>query len=660
MFGARGEECKHRSMTVLGDVRKRIESQAFQTHMAAMMEVRMSETSESAGPGQQAERHGFGAEVERLLDLVVHSLYSDREIFVRELVANAADATDRRRFESLTDAALTPSGEPKIRIVPGKPGRTLLIADDGIGMDREEMIRNLGTIARSGTRAFGETLAQAKPEDRPSLIGQFGVGFYSAFMVADRVEVTSRRAGTDHAWVWESDGRGAFTIAPGHRETPGTDVVLHMKSDAEEYLEPVRLDTLIRKWADHITVPITIARDGKDVAANEGTAIWRRSKSDISEQDYKAFYRHLGHYFDEPWATLHWRAEGTIDFSALLFIPGMKPFDPVEGERSSKVRLHVRRMFITDDANLLPPWLRFVQGVVDTEDLPLNVSREMLQTTPVLARIRKAVTGRVISEVKTRAKDADDYGKFWENFGAVLKEGVWEDAEHRTELTSLLRFRSSESEGWVSLADYAGRMKPDQDAIWILSGDNDAALRGSPQLEGFKAKGIEVLLLSDPIDAFWPDRLDAYEGKPIRSVTQVGDALKVEAPEGDAAPDVSALALALKAVLGDAVADVRATDRLVGSAVVLAAGAAGPDLQMQRLLRRAGRAMPAPPPVLEINPRHKLIRALAALPGDSGRIADVAGTLLDLARVQEGDLPRDPAAFGRAITQLLADGLPVG
>ena len=603
------------------------------------------------------EKHEFGAEVGRLLDLVVHSLYSEREIFLRELVANAADAIDRRRFEGLTHPALMPPEGAKIRIVPDRPGRSITIADDGIGMTREALIADLGTIARSGTRAFGETLAAARPEDRPNLIGQFGVGFYSAFMVADRVEVTSRRAGAEEAWTWASDGGGVFTVAPAERESPGTDVVLHLKSDADEYLDGARLETVVRKWADHVTIPITIFRDGKDQPANEGTALWRKPKAEVSEQAYTEFYRHLGHIFDQPWATIHWRAEGSLEFYSLLYIPGSKPFDAMEQERVSRVRLHVRRMFITDRAELLPPWLRFVQGVVDTEDLPLNVSREMLQATPVLARIRKAVTNRVLTELKTRAKEADDYEKFWENFGPVLKEGIWEDNEHRNDLAPLLRFKSSSTAGWTSFADYVGRMRPGQEAIYMLAGDNAEAMAGSSQLEGFRARGVEVLLLSDPIDAFWPDRMNEFDGKPIRSITQgAADLSKLEpetTPEGEAA-DTTALVTALKSALGDAVSDVRATDRLVDSAVVLAAGASGPDLQMQRLLRRAGRAGFAAPPVLEINPRHALIAALARQVAAGAEVADQAGLLFDLARVQDGDLPKDPAGFARRIERALA------
>jgi molecular chaperone HtpG len=599
------------------------------------------------------EKHSFGAEVGRLLDLVVHSLYSEREIFLRELVANAADACDRRRFEALTDPKLAPPAEAKIRVVPDKQARTLLISDDGIGMTRQELIDNLGTIARSGTKAFGEKLETAKPEDRPSLIGQFGVGFYSAFMVADRVEVTSRKAGSEEAFIWASEGAGEFSLGAAERETPGTDVVLHIKADAEEYLEPMRLETIIRKWADHVTLPITVARDGKDQPANEGTALWRKSKADVSEQNLKEFYRHLGHFFDDPWASLHWRAEGTLEYFCLLFIPGMKPFDVVEGDRDSHVRLHVRRMFITDKADLLPHWLRFVSGVVDTEDLPLNVSREMLQTTPVLGRIRKALISRVLGELKTRAKEAEDYAMFWENFGAIVKEGLWDDAEHRNEILPLVRFHSSSQDNLVSPADYVSRMQPGQDAIYYLTGDNIDAMKSSPQLEGFRAKGIEVLLMSDPIDNFWPERTDSFEDKKFRAVTQAAG----EFGKDESLPDISVLLAAMKDALSEDVADVRATGRLTDSAVVLAADDKGPDLQVQRLMRRAGRAMMPARPILEVNPRHKLIEGLVAKQDDKDLVKHVAETLLDLAKVQEGEPLKDAAGFARRVSTLLAGSL---
>jgi molecular chaperone HtpG len=602
------------------------------------------------------ERHEFGAEVGRLLDLVVHALYSDREIFLRELVANAADAIDRRRFAALTDQSLALPEDAAVRVAPDKAARTLTLSDPGIGMTKDELAQNLGTIARSGTRAFGQSIAEAKPEDRPSLIGQFGVGFYSAFMVADRVEVTSRAAGSDEAWTWASEGRGDYTLAPASRDAAGTTIVMHIKADADEYLEPYRLETIIRKWADHITIPIKVARDGEDVAANEGTALWRKPKSEITEDSYADFYRHLGHYFDKPWATLHWRAEGAMEFAALLFIPGSKPFEVVEGPRESRVRLHVRRMFITDEADLLPPWLRFVTGVVDTEDLPLNVSREMLQATPVLTKIRKAVTNRVITELKTKAKDAESYTGFWENFGPVLKEAMWDDADHRADVIPLLRFKSSAVEGWTSFEDYVARMKPEQEAIYVLVGDDTDTLAKSPQLEGFRARGVEVLLLADQVDAFWPERAGSVLDKTLRSITQGQADLSKIPLEGDAAAepaDVTDLIAALKTALGADVSDVRATDRLVDSAVVLAASATGPDLQMQRLLKRAGRAFGASAPILEINPRHPLIRTLAG----RTELDDAPGMLLDLARVQDGEPPRDPAGFARQMAASLAASL---
>lgn len=614
---------------------------------------------------ETVERHEFGAEVGRLLDLVVHALYSDREIFLRELVANAADATDRRRFEALTNEALALPSDARVLIAPDKAARTLTISDSGIGMSKEDLAQNLGTIARSGTRAFSQALGEAKGgegEDlRPSLIGQFGVGFYSAFMVADRVTVTSRRAGGEEAWTWASDGKGSYTLEPASREQAGTDIVLHLKEDADEYLESYRLDHVVRKWADNIAVPIAIRdAEGKEEAANRGTALWRKPKSEITEEQYKEFYRTVSHGFDEPWATLHWRAEGALEFTGLLFVPSMKPFMPVEDDRRSKVRLHVRRMFITDEAELLPNWLRFVHGVVDTDDLPLNVSREMLQSTPTLQKIRRAVTTRVINELSNRSKNtdkADDYQEFFENFGSVLKEGIYEDFERRAEIAPLLRFRSSTEGGWTSLPDYVSRMKPEQEAIYYLVADDVEALKNSAQLEGFRARGVEVLLLSDHVDAFWPEQLGKFEDKPLRSVTQGSADLAKLKPEGEAAEDAPALdrlVAALKLALEPDVSDVRVTDRLVDSAVVLAASGMGPDLQMQRLLRRAGRGFGGSAPILEINPRHALIRSLNDRAEAGADLKAEAGTLLDLARVQDGDTPRDPVAFARAVAAALA------
>ena len=617
----------------------------------------MSETGAAAPPEEQRE---FGAEVGRLLDLVVHSLYSDREIFLRELVANAADATDRRRFEALTEPTLSLPEGAKVRIVPDKDAKVITISDDGIGMGREDLVQNLGTIARSGTRAFGETLKSASADERPTLIGQFGVGFYAAFMIAERVEVVSRRVGSEEAWRWASDGRGTYTLAPASREQAGTDVILHVRDDATEFLEAYRLESIVRKWADHITLPITVMRDGNEVAANEGTAIWRKPKSELTAEQTTEFYHHVAHAFDEPWATLHWRAEGALEFTAMLFVPGARPFEPLEQQRESRIRLHVRRMFITDEAELLPPFMRFVRGVVDTEDLPLNVSREMLQATPVLAKIRKSVTGRVLGDLKTRAKDGEDYATFWENFGPTLKEGIWEDAEYRTDVAGLSRFKSSAVDGWTSLAEYIGRMKPDQDAIYYLTGDNATSLASSPQLEGFRARGLEVLLLADAVDAFWPDRLYQFEDKKLRSVTQGLADLSKHAPEqADTAEaaDLTGLVAAIKAALGDAISDAKSSDRLVDSAVVLGASTAGPDLQMQRLLRRSGQSLPPSPPVLELNPRHSLVRSLAARAERGESVDDAAHLLLDLARIQDGEPPAEPSRFARRVADALGASL---
>lgn len=614
--------------------------------------------TETASPSPSSETHEFSAEVGRLLDLVVHSLYSEREIFLRELVANAADATDRRRFEALTDGARALPENAHISISPDKDARLLTIRDDGTGMSREELVSNLGTIARSGTRAFGQQLENAKPEDKPSLIGQFGVGFYAAFMVADKVDVVSRRAGSDEAWRWSSDGKGAYTLEPATRDTAGTDITLHIKSDADEFLDPWRLQAIIRKWSDHIAWPVTILRDGKEEPANEGTALWRKSRNEVTPEQLEEFYRHLTHNFDTPWDTLHWRAEGTTEFSALLFIPSSRPFEFGEQTRESKVRLHVRRMFITDDAEILPPWLRFVQGVVDTEDLPLNVSREMLQATPVLARIRKAVTGKVLTELKNRGKDAESYAAFWDNFGPVLKEGMWDDPIYRADVAALSRFRSSAVEGLTTLDDYLSRMKPEQDVIYYVTGDSADVLAASPQIEGFKARGVEVLLLSDPVDSFWPERLGTYEGKSLRNVAQgLTDLEKFGAPEETAAQkaDMDTLLPALKTALGESVSDVRATDRLVSSAMVLSAAEGGPDLQLRKLMERSGQAMPETAPVLEINPGHPLMHTLVARAQAGEDIAPLAQILLDVASIQSGEAPKDVNAFSRRIMDYLVN-----
>ncbi|WP_026439232.1 molecular chaperone HtpG [Acidocella facilis] len=591
------------------------------------------------------ETRNFGTEVGRLLDLVVHSLYSDREIFLRELVANAADATDKRRFLALSDEKLALPDNAAIRISADKGAKTLRIEDSGIGMAKEELAENLGTIAKSGTAGFAAQLASAKPEERPSLIGQFGVGFYSAFMVAEKVEVISRKAGTDEAWEWMSDGQGQYTLKSAERGAPGTTILLHLKPDAEEYLEPIRLKTVINKWADHITLPVEVEDNGTFEAATSGQALWRKSRSEITPEEYTEFYRHVGQGWDEPFATIHWRAEGAVEFTALLFIPSSKPFMPVEETKESRLRLHVKRMFITDEAKLLPNWLNFVVGVVDTEDLPLNVSREILQATPVLEKIRKALLNRVMTELKNKAKDEAAFKPFLENFGSVLKEGIYEDTGHAAEIAALLRFASSKEEA-TTLDGYIERMPEGQSDIYYLAGDA-AHLKTSPQLEGFAEKGYEVLLLGDAIDAFWPGRLGSYKEKKLVSVSQAGSLF--EAPEAPEA--ITALCAKLKEALGAEVSEVAASSRLKDSPAMLVAAQAGPDLAMQRLLKRAGRPTFGLPPKLEINPGHKLVEALAA----KEDVSEAARLLLNLAKLQDGDLPEDPAAFVRQVAAALAN-----
>ena len=442
------------------------------------------------------EQLNFQAEVSRLLDIVAHSLYSEKEIFLRELISNASDACDRLRHAALTQADLLGDDSSfKIRLKADPTAKTLTIADNGIGMNREELIENLGTIARSGTAAFVQQLESK--QDGSNLIGQFGVGFYSAFMVAEKVEVSTRRAGEAEGWKWSSDGKGAFTIAEDpDAAARGTRIVLHLAKGEEEYLDPLRIRQIVATYSDHIAVPVVLEsnkEDEPDETLNAASALWTRPKNEITEEQYKEFYHHVGHTFDDPWLRLHFKAEGVMEYTGLLFIPSTKPFDLFHPDRKPGVRLYVKRVFITDDCSeLLPPYLRFLRGIVDTEDLPLNVSRELLQNNPRLAKIRSALCKKVLGELKNKAEKApEEYAKFWDTFGAVLKEGLYEDGQQRDTLLELARFRSTTRDGLVSLADYLAAMQPGQDAIYTITGDNPEALARSPQLEGFAAKGVE-------------------------------------------------------------------------------------------------------------------------------------------------------------------------
>lgn len=625
------------------------------------------------------ERLSFQAEVSRLLDIVAHSLYSEKEVFLRELVSNASDACDRLRYAALTQPELS-ADDPnlKVRLLVDKEARTLTVADNGIGMNREDLVENLGTIARSGTAAFMRSLKESEQsgdgKKDVNLIGQFGVGFYSAFMVATQVEVLTRKAGEAQGWRWLSDGKGEFTISEAADLPRGTRITLHLRDGDDEYLEEHRLANIVRKYSDHIAIPILFG-DGDDAKPlNSASALWMRPKSEITPDQYKEFYHHVGHAFDDPWLTLHWRAEGAIEYTNLLFVPSSKPFDLFDPKRAHRVKLYVKRVFITDSAEgLLPPYLRFLRGVVDSEDLPLNISREMLQHNPMLAKIRAGITRRVLSELGKKSRDAEkaeEYAQFWENFGAVLKEGLYDDYEHRDELLKLMRFRTTAGDGLVSLEEYLGRMKEGQEAIFTISGDDIETLKRSPQLEGFKAKGVEVLLLTDPVDEFWVPSVGSFQDKPFKSVTRGGaDLGKIQGGEDKPAEEKASegeltdLLALLKLTLQDAVKDVRPSERLTDSAVCLVADENDMDMHLERLLKQhkqLGMDAPAAKRILEVNPGHPLIKRLAERAKASGAatsLDDAAWLLLDQARIVEGEALPDPAAFARRLASAMEKGL---
>ncbi len=616
------------------------------------------------------ETKSFQAEVSRLLDIVAHSLYSEKEIFLRELISNASDACDRLRYAALTEPALAEGDtEYRVALAPDKPARTLTIADNGIGMNREELIDNLGTIARSGTAAFVNQLSGDARKDM-SLIGQFGVGFYSAFMVAEQVEVLTRKAGENQGWRWMSDGKGEFTVEPLSKAARGAKIVVHLREGEDEYLDPATLRRIVKTYSDHIGLPIILKDGAKEETINTASALWTRPRSEITAEQYKEFYHHVGHSFDDPWLTLHNKAEGVLEYTNLLFVPSTKPFDLFDPERKSRIKLYVRRVFITDEAtDLLPAYLRFLRGIVDSEDLPLNISREMLQSNPMVARIRQQLTRRVLSELAKKAGEAaDEYAKFWDNFGAVLKEGLYEDRDHREELMGLARFRSTTRDHLVSLDDYIDALKPGQDAIYTIHGDNLDVIKMSPQLEGFRARGVEVLLMTDPIDEFWVPTIGRYKEKPFKSATRGGvDLDKIplsEAPE-EKGPELPAKLASLIAIfklaLGDSVKDVRSSERLTDSAVCLVADEGDMDMHLERLLKQHRQLDSASRRILEVNPRNKLIERLAASvgePGASDQLSEFAWLLLDQARIVEGEQLPDPPAFARRLAILLERGLP--
>jgi molecular chaperone HtpG len=623
----------------------------------------------------QSESRPFEADVAKLLHLMVHSVYSEKSVFLRELIANAADACERLRYEAIAAPALLGDDtKPRITVALDAAARRLTVEDNGIGMDRDELIEALGTIARSGTKAFLDRIEAGQSGEGPegqALIGRFGVGFYSAFMVAERVEVICRRAGSEGAWLWSSDGRGDFSVTPAAGAVAprrGTRVVLHLTEDAKNYTERTTIERLIKERSGHVPVPIAIVEKpgAAPVEITDGAALWAKPKAEIAPADYTDFYRSVAVAFDEPALTIHFRAEGRQDYIALLFVPSSRPFDLFDPDRAGRIKLYVKRVFITDDAEILPRYLRFIRGVVDSADLPLNVSREKIQESPLLAAIKKGASSRVFAELERLAdKEPQNYTKIWDVFGAVLKEGLYEDFERRDPLLKLARFKTTASDEWRSLKDYVTALRPNQTAIYYIAGDDLARLKSSPHLEGFRARGIEVLLLTDPVDTFWVVPSEGFDGKPFKSVTQGAADLALIArldAAANAAPQIAEpvkdfLAF-VKSTLGDAVAEVRASDRLTDSAVCLVAPDKGPDRALERLLAGTGRLTAASKPVLEVNPQHELIAALAAL-GDADRAfkEDAAHLLYEEARLLDGDRPADARSFSDRLGRVLKRGL---
>ena len=624
----------------------------------------MTETTTAAPESQP-----FQAEVAELLNLMVHSVYSETDIFLRELISNASDACDKLRYEAISAPELITDGAPPvIRIVPDKKANSLSVVDTGIGMDRQELIDNLGTIARSGTKSFLSRLTEAK--DGAGLIGQFGVGFYAAFMVAERIVVTSRRAGSDQVFVWSSSGGSGFEIADGSaddakRIARGTEIVLHLKEDAKKYLETHEIERIVRAYSDNIQFPIELVpEEGEPRQINSASALWQRSKSELTPEDYKQAYQQIVGAFDDPAMTLHYRAEGRQSYAVLLFAPSTKPFDLFDQARKGKVKLYVRRVFIADDADLLPAYLRFIRGVIDSEDLPLNISREMLQNNPQLAQIRKAVTSRVVSELETLGdKEPEAFAKIWDAFGAVIKEGIWEDFERRDKLLALSRFTTTKGEK-RSLKQYAEDIKPNQTEIYYLTGDSIERLKSNPKLESATARGIEVLLLTDPVDAFWTSAPIDFGGKPLKSLSQ-GDIDfslippledKADDNKADAGTDEATTIALVRDALGERVSDVRASQRLTSSASCLVAGGDARDRQLERLLAMQNKG-PLTKPVLEINMRHPLVAAIATA---KDAAADVSLLLLEQAQILDGELPEDPAGFAGRLNALVLRGIAAG
>jgi molecular chaperone HtpG len=624
---------------------------------------------------EEAATHPFQAEVSQVLHLVIHSLYSNKEIFLRELVSNASDALDKLRFRALTEPDLY-EGETTlaIRIRPDRERNTLTIEDNGVGMTQEELVRELGTVARSGSRAFLEQLAQRGQKDA-RLIGQFGVGFYSAYLVADRVEVVSRAAGagqTAHKWI--SEAKDTFTVAPDDRAERGTAITLHLREDQREFLDEWRLRDLVTRYSDYVSHPIQLLVTKEDGAeakteyetVNRASALWQRPKSEITEEQYAEFYRHLAHggEGETPLARAHFKVEGTQEFAGLLYVPREKPFELRFGMKHRGVRLYVKRVLVMEDCeDIVPEWLRFIVGVVDSDDLPLNVSREILQQSSAVKTIKKQVVKHALDALEALATERpSDYAVAWKAFGPLLKQGIAGDFEYRDRLAKLLRYESTAGEGLVSLAEYVGRMKEGQEAIYYAIGESRKAIESAPHLEGLRKRGFEVLLMTDPIDEWATEALRTFEKKPLVSAMRADLKIEPTADEKKAREaDTQALGPLfdrIRAVLGDRISAVRPSDRLTDSPSCLVLASAGPHGYVERLLREAGRDVPKSSRILELNPEHPVVRSLKAFVDrgepDAARVADWIEVLYDQALVAEGAPIDDPSGFARRITALLA------
>jgi molecular chaperone HtpG len=623
-------------------------------------------------------KKSFEADTGRVLNIVINSLYSEKEIFLRELISNSSDALDKRRFLSQTDAKLgAENNEYKISILLDKKNKSLTISDNGIGMNEEDLIKSLGTIARSGTGEFLAELekkAENKKDSDMSLIGQFGVGFYSSFMVADSVTVISRKAGSNDSFTWSSDGTSGYEINKIDNAEIGTSITLSLKSSAKEFLDETRLSFVTKKYSDHISYPIDFAAGiGKEKKAiNSASALWTRDKKDISEDQYNEFFRHIGAGYGEPFLTIHSKAEGTVSYTNLLFIPDKRPFDLFTAERNSKLKLYANRVFITDNCeDILPKWLRFVYGIIDTPDLDLNVSREMLQHNPALKRISKSLVKRVINELKKiKDKNAEKYKTFWNEFGQAFKEGIYEDTDNKKNILELSKFYSSKSEGPIFISEYLERMHKNQDEIFYISADTLDRAKTSPHLEGLKAKDIEVLFFVDPIDTFWLQMVPEFEEKKFASITkgsidltkfddEIKDGKKDETEEKESkAADFSKLLELIKAELGENVSAVRLSNKLVESPSCLVADEVGMDVQMERIMKMHDKDFTGAPKILELNESHELILKLNKLGNKKKElIKDASFLLLDQAKIMEGQMPLDLASFTRRLTQFMTSAL---